>query len=551
MKIQILQGINFENSVTTIKIDLDADIKTTILEEIKKYHPVFLKHYEINKTSIIIQSKLPNLWKEIARVFNNLAIKKITEKEARKLILEGIIKKQINSMSTLSILDVADKLNEEISQFLVGKGILRRFGELRYNRQYLIGCGRKSTVTLSFSSCKDSQLARQIQGDKYLTNMLLDRLNMPSAPWEIVESEDHLEEIFNKYKKPVVLKPTSLTGGNGVYTGINTIAEAKKAYININEILNNFIKNQKRGKIMIQEQVEGEDYRLLIINSKLEAVTKRIPAFVIGDGESTVEELINQTNADPRRDIHNPTHILKPIKINAPLQQYLQEQNLNLSSVPPKGKKILLRKIASMSQGGITEDFTDKVHKQIKYLAESIATSLRVYVLGIDVICKDISKPLDAENGYIIEVNTMPEAYLNMFPVLGPQRPQIAQKFLEGLLGHLKPTQRVVMLGELELDKMAQKDCNTGIFTKKEIFINNESIKKNVKFNEAMPSLKLNSFLEKIVFHFQDIHEVEKYGFGFDIIDELHVQKRLLENKKLSSWIENINKNLIKKVVMY
>ncbi len=547
MKIQILQGINLENNVSTIKIELDAQIQTDIIDKIKSYHPIFLKSYDINKNIIIIQSKLPHLWREIAKILNELAIQKISETDARKLILGHIIKKQINSMSTISVLEVADKLGEEITQFLVPEGIFKRFGEARYNRQYLIGCCKRSTITLSFSSCRDSQLARQIQGDKYLTNTLLDRLSMPSSAWEIVESEEHLNEIFDKYKKPIVLKPTSLTGGNGVYTGLNTLEETVEAYKKILEIL----KHNNKNKIMIQEQIEGEDYRLLVINSQLEAVTKRIPAFVVGNDKNTIEELLNEANADPRRDTNNPTHILKPIKINTQLEEYLHEQGLNLQSVPGNEIKVFVRKIASMSQGGITQDFTEKVHPQIKYLAESIASTLKAYVLGIDVICKDISKPLDGKNGFVIEVNTMPEAYLNMFPILGPQRPQIAQKFVEGLLGHLRPTPRVVVLGELQDSETSKKEHKVGIYSNGNIYIDGELIKENVQIDKAVQSLKLNSYLEKIILNYKSIEEVEKYGLGFDIIDELHIQKRLLEDKKLASWIENVDKNLIKKINIY
>ena len=101
---------------------------------------------------------------------------------------------------------------------------------------------------------------------------------------------------------------------------------------------------------MIQEQVYGEDYRLLVINGKPQIATKRIPAFVTGDGSKSIKELIEQENSDPRRDIKNPAHILKPIKIDEPLIKYLTQQNLTLDSIPEKGQRVYVRKVASMSQ---------------------------------------------------------------------------------------------------------------------------------------------------------------------------------------------------------
>jgi D-alanine-D-alanine ligase-like ATP-grasp enzyme len=534
MKTQILQGINLENNFTTIKISFEKRPDTSLIEEIKNYHPIFLKSYKVNGNDIIIQSKLPLLWKEIAKILG--------KEDERKLALE-IIKNLVSSMSTIPVLDVADKMNEEITPFLISKSIWKGFGSSQFNRQYCIGCGKRSALTISFSTSKDSRMGKQIQSDKYLTNRLMDRLSIPGAPWENIKSEEHLKQIFENYKKPVVIKPTAFTGGRGVHTKITTIEQALEAYKNIVDIT---IEKNSKSKIIIQEQIEGEDYRILTVNGKLQAATKRMPASVQGDGQKTIKELIETKNKDPRRDINSPTHTLKPINIDKPLIDCLQEQQLNLKYIPKKGEEILVRKVASMSQGGTTVDFTDKVHKQIKILSETLAHSLRVYVLGIDVICKDISKPLTKENGGIIEVNTMPEAYLNMFPVLGPQRPQIAQEFVDGLLTDLE-TKKVVIIGgdfEQAKEKIKNFEGNTGLYSSSSIYINGELIEKNLNTDKAVQALKINSYLNNIVFHYASIEEVEKYGFGFDQIDMLYLQQ------KLEGRIKHIDSNLIKKCIL-
>ncbi len=531
MNIRILQGINLKNSVTTIKISLDKKPNVKLIEEIKGYHPIFLKNYQIKENEITIQSKLPHLWQEISKVLG---------KENEKELALEIIGKQIKSMSTISILNLADQMNEEITPFLISKGIITSFGNTKFNRQYSIGCGKKSATTISFSTTKDSQMARQIQSDKYLTNRLMDRLKIPTAKWEDIKSEKHLKQIFDDYKKPVVIKPTNLTGGRGVYTKITKIEDAIYSHKEIAKMIKG-----RNGKIIIQEEIEGDDYRILVVNGKLVAATKRIPAFVQGDGKTTIKELIEKTNKDPRRNINNPTHILKPINIDKPLVEYLQKQNLNLKYIPKEKEKIFVRKVASMSQGGITIDFTDKVHKQIKILSETLAHSLRAYVLGIDIICKDISKPLTKENGGVIEVNTMPEAYLNMFPVLGPQRPEIAQEFIDGLLRDLNIKKIVIIGGDLEDTKKKIKKLkgNTGIYSSNTVYINDEMINQNIPTHEAIQALKINSYLDNIVLHYKNIQEVEKYGFGFDQIDILYISQK---HKKA---LEHINKDLIKKTI--
>lgn len=542
MKIQILQGINLENDVTTIKILFDKEIDEKIIKEIKSYHPIFLKSYTINKNSLTIQSKLPHLWKEIAKVLN----KGMEYKKAKKIILEKVIRQQVLSMSTISILNVADKRNEEITHFMMEEELFTRFGYAKFNRQYCLGCGQNSGVIISSSTSKDAEIAKKIQMNKYLTNILMSRLGFPAVKWEIVESKEHLQKIFKEYKKPVVMKPTSLTGGKGVNTGIKTIKEALSAFAKIKHTLKYDTKATQKNQIIIQEQIAGEDYRLLVINNKLEATTKRIPAFIEGDGKSTIKEIIEETNKDPRRDIYNPTHTLKPILIDKPLLDFLKEQHLNLEYIPKNKEAVVLRKVASMSQGGITQDFTDQVHPNIKYLAESLAETLRAYVLGIDVICKDISKPLTPKNGGIIEVNTMPEAYLNMYPVIGAQRGQIAKKFVDGLLN--QQVKKIVAIGgELEeIQKILQtKKGNTGVYSNGSIYINNELIKKNLLTDKARQGLKINAYLDTIVFHYKNIDEVKKYGLGFDQVNTLYVKKSLTKE------VKKFNTKLIQKTSFF
>jgi len=532
MKIQTLQGINFENKTTTVKAKLDRKVDYEIIEEIKAFHPIFLEKYTIeNKNILIVQTKLPYLWQEIARVLNE----NIDLKSKREKILKEIIQKQIKSMSTISVLQAAKEMDEEITPFLKADG--------QYERQYKIGCGKRSESTIFFSSSKDSAIARLIQTDKYLTNQLTNRLNIPLAKWEIVPSKNDLKEIFNQYTKPVVIKPTSLAGGHGVNTNIHSYQQALQAYENAQEAIRSVTELRRRSKIIIQKQVQGEDFRLLVVDGKLEAVTKRVPAFVEGNGKSTVEELIKETNKQEQRDTSNPTHTLKPISINQPLIDYLKEQGLSLKHVPKNKEKITVRKIASMSQGGITIDYTEKVSKHIKYICESIAQTINAYTLGVDIICQDISKPLTIENGSLIEINTMPEAYLNLYPLIGKQRPEIAKKFVKGLLKNKNKTKKIVIIGDIKQHPILKG--NTGVYYQNSIYINKELINQNVETHKAIESLKLNSFLDNIVLHHKNISEAKKHGLGFDLIDELHF------NKEYKKDINKLDKSLIKKYEIF
>jgi hypothetical protein len=288
---------------------------------------------------------------------------------------------------------------------------------------------------------------------------------------------------------------------------------------------------------MIQEQVSGEDYRVLVINGKFMIATKRIPAFIIGNGISTIEQLIIETNKDPRRNVSNPTHTLKPIVIDQVLIDFLTEQSLTLASIPANDQQIQVRKPASMSLGGITEDFTDKVHPQIKYICETLASSIHAYTLGVDIICNDISSPLTNENGSIIEMNTMPEGYLNTYPVIGKQYPETNEIYIKGLLDKLPEVKQVVIASSIknqesnspisisEIHKLVTEklslapETKIGIYQSGCIYINETLINSGLTTEEATEALKLNASLDVIVFSYPDLKEVEEHGYGFDRID--------------------------------
>lgn len=554
MHIQVLQGINLQSDTTRIIVEFEKKPNVNLVRTISDFHPVFCTSYEIVEKTLTVSSKLPHLWKEISKILDSESKKIINEGDALEAI-KKLIKKQVLSMSTIPVLYEAMKMDEEVTQFMVDEGILEHFGESKYNRQYSIGCGRRSELVLSSSTSKDSKDAKQIQEDKFLTNTLISRLNFPIAKWEVIYSKEHIKEIFSSYRTPVVIKPTSLTGGHGVFTGIRTLEDALDAYQKALETVEKVTDDERRRRIIIQEQVVGEDYRLLVVNGKLMIATKRIPAFVEGNGKDTIEELIEKTNKDIRRDIQSPTHTLKPILIDEPMLELLKEKELSLNYIPAIGERIVVRKVASMSQGGITEDYTDKVCTHIKFLAEALARTLRAYVLGVDVICKDLSSPLTIENGSIIEVNTMPEAYLNLFPVLGKERSYVAKDIVLGLLEDKAPVRKIVVIGGDKnnlyqiLDPILDnKDEIVGIYSNETLLINNEEINSNVTNWKAVEALKVNALLSTIVLHYQSMEEVEEVGTGFDYLDSLYISK---DHTQAIAHFEKLVPNKIKNLSIF
>ncbi len=539
-----IQGINLESETSIVKIPLEGenigDI-TELLDKIASFHKIFINEYTISPTLLSIYSKLPFLWRDASETINKLSKQEISLTEADMYIVDILIKKRIKSMSTISLLDACTRKNIEITPSIIeNSNPLETKDDLETgsNRYYTLGCGKGAHITCSASSTKDAHTAQKIQRDKWATNIFIQRMQLPLPKWDLLYNKTYLEEIWTSFTKPVVIKPTGLTAGKGVSVGITTIERAKEAFDDAKGQVDNKIRNSWQKKIMIQEQVEGEDYRLLVINGKLQVVTKRIPAFIIGDGKSNIKDLIEKENSDPRRNTRNPSHILKPIKIDKPLLQYLKDQNLTLESIPKKDEKIPVRKVASMSQGGITQDFTDDVSREIRAIVESIACSIHAFTLGVDVMCKDISKPLTKENGAILEVNTMPEMYLNLYPVLGKKRDYVAEIYVDELLkeNHCK---RFVVIGQnkddlatvLRKKSVIKKDQNIGEIIDNRYIIDGMQIISELERGRAIEAIKCNSLLDAIIIHHRDWNDVKAYGLGFDYIDTLFITREMSNDK--------------------
>ncbi len=561
--IRVLQGLNFYSEISTTKIVFKKPLKKSddaikLVKEIRDLHPVFLDSYDIKENTLHIESKLTFLWRELAETLLKLSDSKITYEEAKDYAISEVIKDRIATMSIIPLLFAAEKQNEEITPTALLEERVKYSKSI--NRLYTIGAGRNSQIINFASSSKDSKIAKEIQRDKWSSNLMMERLGLPTARWEILDSAEQIEDIWDKYEKPVVIKPTGLTAGSGVSTGIDTIQKAKNAYQIAKEPTKKHIGKTWQQKIMIQEQVPGEDYRLLVIDGKLEVVTKRIPAFIVGDGKSTIKELIEETNRDPRRDTSKPTHILKPIKIDPPLLRLLDDKGLTLESIPKKDEKITVRKVASMSQGGITEDFTDQVGPEIKYIVESIANSIHAFVIGADILCKDISKPLTKDNGGIIEINTKPEAYLNLYPVIGKQREEVADIHIQKLLKDNK-TKKIVVIGQFAKDiptllkegsifgSYLQEGEVIGEYKEESILINSLRINSNLDKEKAIQSLKVNALLDVIMIHHRDWADAESTGLGFDKIDIVVIRKDLAQNKTYTRMLKRYRrKGLIDKI---
>ncbi|HEY9710316.1 MAG TPA: cyanophycin synthetase [Oculatellaceae cyanobacterium] len=256
-------------------------------------------------------------------------------------------------------------------------------------------------------------LGVELACDKEGTKQILRDAGVPVPRGAVINYLDELEaaiEDLGGY--PIVIKPLDGNHGRGITIEITSWEEAEKAYDVAREI--------SRG-VIVEHYYRGRDHRVLVINGKLVAVAERVPAHVIGDGKSTVQELIDLTNLDPNRG-EGHDNVLTNIVVDRNSYSLLEKQGYTLETVLPAGEVCYLRATANLSTGGIAVDRTDDIHPENIWLAQRVAKIIGLDIAGIDVVTPDISKPLRDVDGVIVEVNAAPGFRMHVCPSIGLPR---------------------------------------------------------------------------------------------------------------------------------
>jgi cyanophycin synthetase len=211
-----------------------------------------------------------------------------------------------------------------------------------------------------------------------------------------------------------VIKPLDGNHGRGISIDVKNQQEAEEAYDLASAA-------SKTRNVIVERYYKGSDHRILVINGKVAAVAERIPAHVVGDGRSTIEELIEITNRDPNRgDGH--ANVLTKITIDKTALNVLGKQGYELTSILPQGAIAYLRATANLSTGGIAVDRTDEIHPENVWIAQRVAKLIGLDIAGIDVVTDDIRKPLKEVDGVIVEVNAAPGFRMHVAPSRGLPR---------------------------------------------------------------------------------------------------------------------------------
>ena len=263
---------------------------------------------------------------------------------------------------------------------------------------------------------KDSYISPLIMENKVVTKKVLAEKGFRVPKGYEVSSLDEAIQKFNYIKnKPIVIKPKSTNFGLGITifkNGTNSLENYSKA-------VEFALKEDK--DILIEEFIEGTEYRFFVIEGKTEAILLRVPANVVGDGKHTIRELVEIKNSNPLRGDAKKTP-LKKIELGEIEKLQLAEQGLNFDSILPENKVAYLRENSNISTGGDSVDKTDAVHESYKKLAVEITDAMMAKVCGIDLIIPDITEEINGENYGVIEANFNPMMMMHIYPYSGKSR---------------------------------------------------------------------------------------------------------------------------------
>jgi len=279
-----------------------------------------------------------------------------------------------------------------------------------------LGYGCRQRRIWTAETDRTSAIAESISRDKDLTKTLLQSCGLPVPGGQLVSTPEAAWEAAEDIGLPVVVKPDDGNHGRGVFLDLNSREEIEAAYR---------VASEEGSHVIVERYIPGSEHRLLVVGSQVVAATRGEIAEVVGDGRHSIRALIDlQINADPRRG-RSEEHPLNFIGLDSAVRLELQRQGFTPDDVPAAGRKVVVQRI-----GNLAIDCTDAVHPDT---ARTVALAARIVgldIAGVDLVAQDISQPLEAQGGAIVEVNAGPGLLMHLKPAEGKPRP-VGQAIVE------------------------------------------------------------------------------------------------------------------------
>ena len=282
-------------------------------------------------------------------------------------------------------------------------------------------------VKQATKTSKDNYVTVLMMENKVVTKKVLEDNNIKVPKGDEFFSLDEAIKKAHKYiNKAIVIKPKSTNFG----LGISIFKEGPK----LEEIEEAFkLAFEHDNTVLVEEFIKGKEYRFLVIGDKVPGILHRVPANVIGDGESNIRELVEEKNKSSLRGKGYKTPLEK-INLDNNAKLFLNHLGKDFDYVPEKDEIVYLRENSNISTGGDSIDYTDLIPQRFKDIAVESAKAVGANFCGVDMMLEDYS---DENSNYaIIELNFNPAIHIHSYPYKGKER-EVAKEVLD-ILGFIK-----------------------------------------------------------------------------------------------------------------
>jgi len=285
---------------------------------------------------------------------------------------------------------------------------------LRLNDQSLVqlGHGKYQQRIQATVTGRTPHIAVELASDKEETNKILASLGLPVPKQELVQNEEGALRAARRLGVPVVTKPFNGNHGRGISIHLMTDEEVIEGFKAARE---------HSRSVIVENFLSGDDHRLLVVNGELVAATRRTPGHVIGDGNSTIAQLVEVVNADPRRGVGHEK-VLTRIELDAQATMMMERVGYTATSVPKVDEIVYLRSTANLSTGGTATDVTDIIHPDNRDMAVRAIRAIGLDVGGVDFLSTNIAESYKSIGGGICEVNAAPGFRMHVSPSEGTPR---------------------------------------------------------------------------------------------------------------------------------
>src|SRR5512133_691478 len=291
-----------------------------------------------------------------------------------------------------------------------------------------LGQGARQRRIWAAETDRTSAIAESIAQNKDLTKSLLEKVGVPVPKGRIPRTADEAWPVAQEIGGPVVVKPLKGNQGKRVSVGLTTREEVATAF--------ELARLGGLSEVVVERQIFGDDYRLLVIGGKLVAAARREVPRVVGDGQSRICDLVAAVNEDPRRGDDHSTSLSKMV-LDDIASEVLASQGLGFESIPAAGQTVVLRRNANLSTGGSAVDVTDQVHPDVAARAIEAARMVGLDIAGIDLVATRIDRPLAETGGAFVEVNAAPGLRMHLDPSEGQGR-NVGEAIIESMFAPIE-----------------------------------------------------------------------------------------------------------------